>query len=186
MSMFGRTSAAVLCALVVGGLVACQEGDRREERERELRAMQPRGVGRPEKSVGFIGGGPSELTQPGAVVRHTCPPEIIDTRTFQPQIQVTGGTGVVREIEDMLPIDEEQEERGVSAGPRNSLVAGDTLDEGRTNITRLFPTIGATGWNPPDPTLAVGPNHVIVCVNMTLACYTKSGTLQFSIPLSNA
>jgi PA14 domain/Bacterial Ig domain len=178
---------SLLLALGAGLLVAsCHDADRREERERELRAMQPRGVGRPDRSVGLIGGGHSDLTQPGAVVRHTCPAEIIDTRTFQPQVQVTDATGVVREIEDMLPIDEGQEEREVPKGPRNALVPGDTLDEGRANVTRLFPTIGATGWNPPDPTLAVGPNHVIVCVNMTLAFYTKTGTLQFSIPLSSA
>lgn len=38
-----------------------------------------------------------------------------------------------------------------------------------------FPGISATGWLPPDCTLAVGPNHVLVSVNASIAVYPKGG-----------
>src|SRR5215208_2773168 len=36
-----------------------------------------------------------------------------------------------------------------------------------------FAGIPATGWLPPDCTLAVGPGHVLVSVNATVAVYSK-------------
>jgi hypothetical protein len=39
-----------------------------------------------------------------------------------------------------------------------------------------FPTVGYTGWNPPDAGLAVGPSHVLVAVNESYAVYNRSGT----------
>ncbi len=42
-----------------------------------------------------------------------------------------------------------------------------------------FDTLGQSGWVPPDPTLAVGPNHVVVTVNQDIAFYTRAGTLTF-------
>ena len=38
-----------------------------------------------------------------------------------------------------------------------------------------FAGIAATGWLPPDCTLAIGPNHVLVSVNSSLAVHSKSG-----------
>jgi hypothetical protein len=38
-----------------------------------------------------------------------------------------------------------------------------------------FPGLDATGWLPPDCTMAVGPNHVLVSVNSSAAVYAKSG-----------
>lgn len=42
-----------------------------------------------------------------------------------------------------------------------------------------FLAIPATGWNPPDPDLAVGPNHIVAVVNGGIAWFNKSGGLQF-------
>jgi len=42
-----------------------------------------------------------------------------------------------------------------------------------------FIGIESTGWNPPDPHLAVGPEHVVVIVNGGIAFYTKDGTQTF-------
>ncbi|MEW6742497.1 MAG: hypothetical protein AB1486_07040 [Planctomycetota bacterium] len=42
-----------------------------------------------------------------------------------------------------------------------------------------------TPWAPPDPTLAVGPGHVVETVNMNIAWWRKDGTLEFSAPLDN-
>ncbi|HYJ88063.1 MAG TPA: hypothetical protein VEW46_18495 [Pyrinomonadaceae bacterium] len=38
-----------------------------------------------------------------------------------------------------------------------------------------FAGIAATGWIPPDCTMATGPNHVMLSVNSSLAVYNKSG-----------
>ncbi len=42
-----------------------------------------------------------------------------------------------------------------------------------------FTAITHTGWTPPDPHLAVGPEHVVVMTNGAIAFFTKDGTLLF-------
>ena len=41
-----------------------------------------------------------------------------------------------------------------------------------------------TGWMPPDPDLAVGPNHVVVAVNGGVKFYTKAGVQTFTDTLN--
>src|ERR1700704_6311279 len=45
-----------------------------------------------------------------------------------------------------------------------------------------FPGVGANGSAPPDPNLAVGPNHIVQMVNTQLAVCTKSGTIFAGYP----
>src|SRR2546421_2090138 len=45
-----------------------------------------------------------------------------------------------------------------------------------------FPGVSANGSAPPDPTLAVGPNHVVQMVNTEVAVYSKSGTIFAGYP----
>ncbi|MBU0637756.1 MAG: hypothetical protein KKB50_02740 [Planctomycetes bacterium] len=42
-----------------------------------------------------------------------------------------------------------------------------------------FTAIVSTGWTPPDPHLAVGPDHVVVMTNGAIAFFQKDGTLDF-------
>lgn len=42
-----------------------------------------------------------------------------------------------------------------------------------------FDAIINTGWTPPDPHMAVGPNHVVVMTNGAIAFFEKDGTLTF-------
>lgn len=42
-----------------------------------------------------------------------------------------------------------------------------------------FTAIVNTGWTPPDPHMAVGPNHVVVMTNGAIAAFNKLGVLQF-------
>lgn len=42
-----------------------------------------------------------------------------------------------------------------------------------------FIGITNTGWRPPDPTIAVGPNHVIATTNGEIAFFEKDGTMTF-------
>jgi hypothetical protein len=49
-----------------------------------------------------------------------------------------------------------------------------------------FPGIPATGWFPPDCTLAVGPSHVLASVNATVSIYNKTGGAPVkTVTLSN-
>ena len=43
-----------------------------------------------------------------------------------------------------------------------------------------FTGVVNTGWNPPDPHMAVGPNHIVVMTNGEIAFYLKDGTQTFS------
>lgn len=65
--------------------------------------------------------------------------------------------------------------------PINALVSGGVSSAVKTSSTPTasWPSIGATGWVPPDPDFAVGPNHVVTVVNSSIAIHKKDGTLQF-------
>lgn len=61
----------------------------------------------------------------------------------------------------------------------NNLTFGAFQPYSRTIEDKKFPGIGATGWTPADPDLAVGTNHIVSVVNSSIAFFTKTGTLQF-------
>ncbi len=42
-----------------------------------------------------------------------------------------------------------------------------------------FQAFSATGWTPPDPEMAVGPNHIVAMVNGGIGWWLKDGTSQF-------
>ncbi|MEP0765536.1 MAG: hypothetical protein HRF45_03210 [Fimbriimonadia bacterium] len=69
------------------------------------------------------------------------------------------------------PLDVEQE------GEREVTIAG--ADIGFLGIT-------STGWTPPDPHLAVGPNHIVVMTNGAIAWFTKTGTKQYQTPIEGS
>jgi hypothetical protein len=52
---------------------------------------------------------------------------------------------------------------------------------GQTVILNKFEGIPMTQYVPPDPTIAVGPNHVIVCANDVFRIYDKQGNLLKNI-----
>jgi len=47
-----------------------------------------------------------------------------------------------------------------------------------------FQAFQATGWTPPDPDLAVGPNHIVVAVNGGIRFFDKDGNLTFADDIS--
>ena len=51
----------------------------------------------------------------------------------------------------------------------------------QTVILKKFPGIPMTNYIPPDPTMAVGPNHVIVCANSLFRIFDKEGHLLKNI-----
>ncbi len=61
----------------------------------------------------------------------------------------------------------------------NTLPVGKVLAQKRGVLDSFFPAIGATGWNPPDPDLAVGMSHVLAVVNSSISWFDKAGVKQF-------
>ena len=128
-----------------------------------------------------------DLTRSGAVVWGTAQAEIIDTASFEPQVQAgLHWDGVVRDVEEMLPSDEGKPAPQV--GVRNSLPVGGLLDATRVAADVTFPGLDlgdSGGWQPPDCTLAVGPDYIVTTVNMAIGFFAKDGTLEFSVPLND-
>ncbi|USN98241.1 MAG: hypothetical protein H6810_08625 [Phycisphaeraceae bacterium] len=130
----------------------------------------------------------ADLSNPDAAVRGETASRTLDTRTFPIQRQVTGPfLGADRE--EPFEVDAHlQPPMAHEQGPTPEKVPFGTTREGAAvlpgSITQ-FSGLDRTGWVPPDPTLAVGPNHVLITVNQTIAWYTKAGTLQFSAILGS-
>ncbi len=47
-----------------------------------------------------------------------------------------------------------------------------------------FTAFNSTGWTPPDPNLAVGPNHIVGVVNSQISFFEKDGTQTYTKSLS--
>ncbi|MCC6320770.1 MAG: hypothetical protein IT438_04960 [Phycisphaerales bacterium] len=127
---------------------------------------------------------PIVLARPGAAAWGSAGAEVIDTRKFPAAIQPETFIGEPRRVREVLPPHEKPAPPG--AGAENGLVAGRSLDEPRTTPGRMWPSVGQTGWNPPDPTLAVGPNHAVVTVNSRVEFFTKAGVRTFAAPLDQS
>lgn len=64
-------------------------------------------------------------------------------------------------------------------GVSNRLPMGRNIFTKSIDPQGYFPAIGATGWVPPDPDIAVGLDHIVAVVNSSVAFFTKGGTKQF-------
>ena len=124
----------------------------------------------------------ADLTEPGAVARGTTEAVVIDSRSFVNQIaRIEVGEDGPRRVKLHLP-PHTRPGPGVDPVPAledfemGGLRGTATIDPGSVSS---FSTLDSTGWTPPDPTLAVGPDHVVVTVNQTIGWYTKGGTEQF-------
>lgn len=124
-----------------------------------------------------------ELSEPGAVVWGETLVEVIDTAAMA-GADSSPRRGATRRIREIVPPHGKPAQ--TPAGLANALPLGGLLDIPRAQSGRLFPAIGQTGWVPPDPTLAVGPNHLVTTVNQSIAFYTKLGVQQFYNDLGSA
>jgi len=68
-------------------------------------------------------------------------------------------------------------EAAVEAGEGETVAAGPV--PAAPPLTANFAGIPQTAWQPPDCTIGVGPQNVMVAVNTDLAGYSKAGVLQF-------
>ena len=97
----------------------------------------------------------------------------VDPQKFSPQIDNSVRLKHVQKDHEMM--------FNYPLGQINNLTAGGTLTGSRITpgFSSMFPGMSATGYEPPDPDLAVGPNHIVHVVNSDIAFYTKSGTKLF-------
>lgn len=104
-----------------------------------------------------------------------------DTRTHAPG-DAAPWDGPTRTPGELVPPHKRQV---LQAGVANNLPVGSNSDESSVAPGPSFPGIGQTEWVPPDPTLAVGPDHIVATVNMKIAFYDKAGNQQYINWLNN-
>ena len=128
---------------------------------------------------------PIRIADPSVAVRHWATPTVVDTRAFDVQIQVDSPwTGPIDTVKSHLPT--HKRDKTLAQGTPSRMPEGGTTDAARGTPGFQFDAISQTGWAPPDPTLAVGPNHIVETVNSLISFYDKSGNLQFSRELGSA
>lgn len=76
-------------------------------------------------------------------------------------------------VKDSAKKKEELSARPMAVAPIAPGLEPSAAPTGSTN----FAGIAATGWLPPDCTMAAGPEHVLVSVNSSVAIYTKTGAV---------
>jgi hypothetical protein len=114
-------------------------------------------------------------------MRTRFPVELEEFQRLQEEAQQPGPTGTEAQAAAVDPTTEDEDVEAAEALAVLDPPEGQTVAPGAAApaLTRSFEGIGQTAWRPPDPTMAVGPNHVLVAVNTDLAGYSKGGTLLF-------
>jgi len=121
-----------------------------------------------------IAGSAKARQQAGDIVGVDLPPVAaspIDTRAFPVQIDTRLAVKPPRPANPVEPPD--------FVFVKNNLPVGGMIDVTRQLGTARFPGMGATGWNPPDPDIAVGLNHVVEVANSSIAIFDRAGTKMF-------
>lgn len=124
-----------------------------------------------------------QVSESGRAVHGSCEPTIINTLLFKQPIVDHPYVGEIRSSSVGRPAKFGQPE--LPMGPANALVPGGMNGKTVIETESNFPGIGQTAWNPPDPSLAVGPNHIVQTVNQTIAFFTKDGELLFQQRLND-
>ena len=103
--------------------------------------------GAPEAPAGSITAPPIDLTDGSVAQLSYAPVEIIDTRTFPKQIDVTPFTGTPRRVKEVLP----PHTKPAKIKPQiEGEAVGAVLEEARATPESLIPGIAATPWTPPE------------------------------------
>jgi hypothetical protein len=123
--------------------------------------------GSPQAGVSFKAADVSEASSSGEVKSRPVPKMYTeDVLRLKQQMQDSEA------VDDLLPADAEDAEADGSAetgAAENDFVINAPV------LSTNFAGISYTGWYPPDPIMAVGPSHVLVMVNSSLAVYNKTG-----------
>jgi hypothetical protein len=116
----------------------------------------------------------SQTAAPSPVVWKPAEPVIESTFAVRPRIQPRGRGEREVPFQDVPPGATAGSSVQPSSAPHGGLTGGSELFGSGSG----FPAIFQIPWRPPDPTLAVGPEHIVERVNMAIAIYTKTGTQQ--------
>jgi len=117
------------------------------------------------------------------VARGECVATIINTNTFNPQIQDAPPKFEGMRKGAYLP--PHKMGREIPDGEPNNLDSPHALNDTQIEPGEYFPGITQTSWTPPDPNLAVGPNHIVATVNSQIAFFNKTGTKTFQVALDS-
>jgi len=150
-------------------------------------ALQPEGAAQAQGLPAHMLPDPIDLTDKTAFVRTTITPTIIDTNALANKHQLQGPfDGEIKMIKNHLPKHSRDKTLPVGSTER-ALPVGQAIEMDRVNVNggTGFAAISQTEWSPPDPTLAVGPNHIVETVNSAIAFYDKNGNETFSAPLGD-
>jgi hypothetical protein len=129
-------------------------------------------------SLGLLAQEGRTLEVPAAESGVVAPLAPIDTRDFFPQIRVSMSQRAIRPANP-------QPQRSIPIGVPNSLEAPVASNATAGSPGAQFPGITANGFDPPDPSIAVGPGHVVQVVNGEIAYFTKAGTQVFQQTLDH-
>ncbi|MCH2135901.1 MAG: hypothetical protein MK101_04890 [Phycisphaerales bacterium] len=127
-----------------------------------------------------------DVSQDNVPATWHCEATIIDTRSFADQHQLRDTwTGTTQRPGKLLrPHKHQKPPMDMDAEPNTLRAGGLTRGQVTDNHTG-FASIAQTPWTPPDPSIAVGPDHVLTTVNMAIAWYDREGNEQFSAYLDN-
>lgn len=169
-------------ALAAGGMWGCA-GEAEREGDLALAAPAPMApLGAPEGESATPPLPPIDLSEENVAAWTRAEPTIIDTRRFPVQVVDTSGDGS-RTTGHIVPPHERPKVH--REGPANDLRASWNSGRKTASMGVAFEGIGMTGWTPPDPTLAVGPTHVVSTVNMAIAFHDREGNLEFQSHLGS-
>ncbi len=100
-------------------------------------------------------------------------PRIVERNKIEPDF----GEMIIETDESKLPPYVYTEDANATNNPTGA--------SGQTVLLNKFESIPMTNSIPPDPHLAVGPNHIIACVNSRFAVYDKEGNQLANIDADN-
>ena len=121
---------------------------------------------------------PIELTMNGGAKMGTAVASRIDSRNWNPQILDRDFyKGELRRPAKLLP--KHSRDKTLPRTAPNDLTPGTINSRIRIQPDTFFPGVDQSPWRPPDPSIAVGRDHVVTVVNMELAWFRKDGTKEF-------
>jgi hypothetical protein len=124
---------------------------------------------------------PLEVRGTGDRGVQTTAAQIIDTgRHLVDAARFDVAPDVVRRVREILPAHTTPPLPQADANaPADLQALPETFAGVVTHPEALWVGVTQTAWNPPDPTLAVGPNHVVVTVNQSIAFYNRAGVRSY-------
>ena len=183
----------LLAGLFAGGFMLLFAGGRAlppesVARQRAIQALGPGGAGDAERETDATGvSSTSDQVSPVSVNLADIPPHVYDPnnqldRWLRGEIDLDENEGLLSEAEQSrlrqesqrLPSSEQvQSADGPGAGAPLVQAPAPTVSFAALDYTECC---GGGGSVPPDPELAVGPNHIIAVVNVAFEIYNKSGS----------